>query len=69
MIDYFPQKTAEVVEKGVKSGHHLDVGQVRKDIQRLEKEMREKANALDFEQAAKLRDEMKKLQEIEIMLT
>lgn len=69
LIDYFPQKTAEVVEKGVKSGHHLDVGQVRKDIQRLEKEMREKANALDFEQAAKLRDEMKKLQEIEIMLT
>lgn len=69
LIDYFPEKTSEIIEKGLKTGHHLDKEQVKRDILRLEKEMRKKAQELDFEEAAKLRDEMKRLQEIEVMLT
>ena len=38
LVDYFPEKTIEIVDKGVRSGHHLDATQIKKDIQKLEKE-------------------------------
>ena len=69
LIDYFPEKTTEVIDKGSKAKSHLSLEEVRRKIANLEKEMRKKANALEFEEAAGLRDEMKKLQEIEIMLS
>ncbi len=69
LIDYFPEKTTEVIDKGSKAKSHLSLEEVRRKIANLEKEMRKKANALEFEEAVGLRDEMKKLQEIEIMLS
>lgn len=69
LVDYFPEKAAELVEQESSSKHHINIETVRKKITILEKEMRKKAQALEFEEAAKLRDEMKKLQEIELSLS
>ncbi len=71
LTECFPQEAISMLEKvnPSPSSHHLDLAEVRKKIQILEKEMRKKASQLDFEEAARLRDEMKKLQEIEVMLS
>lgn len=71
LTECFPQEASSMLEKvnPKSSSHHLDLAEIRKKIQILEKEMRKKASQLDFEEAARLRDEMKKLQEIEVMLS
>lgn len=49
--------------------NHLKLEDIQRQIKSLESQMRKKANELDFEEAARLRDEMKKLQKIEISLS
>lgn len=49
--------------------NHLKIEDIQRQIKSLESQMRKKANELDFEEAAKLRDEMKKLQKIEMSLS
>lgn len=46
----------------------IDVTQIPKLIQKLEKQMKEAAKKLDFEEAAQIRDEIKKMKEIELTL-
>ncbi len=69
LMDYFPKPTTEILAKASSSTNHLNIEEVKRQILKTEQEMRKKANALDFEEAARLRDEMKRLQEIEIMLS
>lgn len=59
----------DTIEKEAGHKHHLSLEEVRKKIQLLEKQMRKKANELDFEEAARLRDEMKRLQKVEIAMS
>ncbi len=69
LVDYFSADTSAVLEAKTSSKEPLSLEQVRRQIKQIEKEMRKKANQLDFEAAAELRDEMKKLQEIEMVLS
>lgn len=64
----FPEELDSIKSQTSHNGH-LNAEDIRRSIQKIEKEMRKKANELDFEAAAKLRDEMKRLQKIEISLS
>ncbi|MGL4938616.1 UvrB/UvrC motif-containing protein, partial [Shewanella sp.] len=52
------------VAKARTSHYHADAAQLSHDIDKLEKQMHEHARNLEFEQAAALRDEVKRLREL-----
>ena len=55
------------MEKEGNLDHHLTPQEVEKKIKELEKEMRRAAKNLEFEKAAKLRDELSLYTEIELL--
>ena len=59
--DHVRADISDRAEEGALVGHNL-----RSHIEHLEKQMRDAAADLDFEQAARLRDEIKRLQETEL---
>lgn len=68
LSETFPEEMKTVSDESSPK-HHLSLDQVRKKVQVLEKQMRKKAQELDFEEAARLRDEMKRLQKIEVSMS
>lgn len=64
----FPEEMGTLTEDGSKK-KHLNIEDVRKQIRHLEDQMRKKANQLEFEEAAKIRDEMKRLEKVEMTLS
>jgi excinuclease ABC subunit B len=59
--DYAPIPAVAEPASGYKRG-----GELRKEIERLRREMQEAADRLDFERAAALRDKARRLQEEEL---
>ncbi|MCR4535304.1 excinuclease ABC subunit UvrB [Shewanella xiamenensis] len=60
---YSPSSLGKVAEPKAKR-YHADAAQLSHDIDKLEKQMHEHARNLEFEQAAALRDEVKRLREL-----
>jgi excinuclease ABC subunit B len=57
-----PEAVYQALQKG------LDPKKIDKEVQRLKKKMRSHADQLEFEEAAKLRDEVKRLQMVQLSL-
>jgi len=68
LSNMFPEEMETLSDSGSKK-KHLNIEDVRKQIRHLENQMRKKANQLEFEEAAKIRDEMKRLEKVEMTLS
>ena len=66
--DWFNTAQAETVETGFAEEGELIGNNLAAHIEGLEKDMRDAAADLDFERAAALRDEIKRLQEVELAI-
>ncbi|MCH9634371.1 MAG: UvrABC system protein B [Chlamydiae bacterium] len=68
LFNIFPEEMEAVSQSGSKK-KHVNIEDIRRQIKNLENDMRKKANKLEFEEAAKIRDEMKRLQKVELSLS
>lgn len=68
LFNSFSEEMETVSETSSKK-KHLNLDDIRRQIKSLESQMRKKANQLEFEEAAKIRDEMKRLEKVEMTLS